>query len=404
MMPQLFYMQHKERSIKSLGPIFNLLGISYSSFASNYQPFNHLSFYDLSIAGKLMAYIALGTCQPDVLAEFKRLFFLQEKELLLKGTLKSKALISLTSNLLTDFVVYGEENDIEPKDMLTTFHVFLQEIILEQLEKVVSKYPSYEKNLCFVGGCALNIKWNSHIRNSGLFKEMWVPPFPNDAGSAIGAACCEMITATGNTALEWDVYKGPFLQQRQSCNYAWKESSCSIKELAYLLHSDNRPIVFLNGRAELGPRALGNRSILAPAVDPYMKGWLNKIKKRANYRPVAPICIEEDAPEIFTPGSPDPLMLYDHLVKDDWKDRIPAVCHLDGTARLQTINKNDNPVMYELLKEYKKLSGIPLLCNTSANFHGKGFFPDVESAMQWSEVDRIWSCGKLFVNELVAVR
>lgn len=398
MMPQLFYMRHKEKSIEKLETIFNLLGISYSSFASNYAPFNHLSYYDLSIAGKLMAYIALGECQQEVLTEFKRLFALQENKLLLKGKLKSKALIKLTSNLLSDFVAYGELSDIKPVDMLTTFHCFLQEIIVEQLGKAVNKYPLLTRNLCFVGGCALNIKWNSHIRSSGLFKEMWVPPFPNDAGSAIGVACCEMINSTGRLALEWDVYKGPALRNSKLGNHSWQENDCSIKELAEILFYENEPVVFLNGRAELGPRALGNRSILAPAVDPFMKTILNRVKKRESYRPVAPICIEEDAGNIFTPGSADPLMLYDHWVKEEWKEKIPAVCHLDGSARLQTINRNDNPFIYELLQEYKKLSGIPLLCNTSANFNGKGFFPDVDSAMKWGEIDRIWSAGKLYVK------
>lgn len=399
MVPQLFYMRCQEKKVETLGPIFQLLGISYSSFASNYKPFNHLSFNDLSIAGKLMAYIALGTCRPEVLKEFRRLFSLQQDKVHSMRKPNSKQLIALTSELLTEFVVYGELNDIEPTDMLTTFHVFLEQTILEQLTKAISKYPDYTKNLCFVGGCALNIKWNSNIRNSGLFKEMWVPPFPNDAGSAIGAACCEMIAKTGQLYLDWDVYKGPALKKNKSDNASWKSYDCSLQELACLFYKENKPVVFLNGRAELGPRALGNRSILAPAVDPYMKTILNKIKHRDNYRPVAPICMEEDAMKIFDPGSADPLMLYDHWVKPEWKEKIPAVCHLDGTARLQTINRNENPEIYELLKAYKELSGIPLLCNTSANYHGKGFFPDIESAMQWGEVDRIWAAGKLYVKK-----
>jgi len=179
----------------------------------------------------------------------------------------------------------------------------------------------------------------------------------------------------------------------------WSTFDCSLQELAEVLHVLDEPVVFLNGRAELGPRALGNRSILGAPVNPGMKTTLNRVKKREDYRPVAPICIEEDAKGIFLPGSPDPLMLYDHLVKDDWKDKIPAVCHLDGTARLQTISHIDNPVIYELLMEYKKLSGVPLLCNTSANYNGKGFFPDAESATTWGQVDMVWCETKMYVKK-----
>jgi carbamoyltransferase len=124
------------------------------------------------------------------------------------------------------------------------------------------------------------------------------------------------------------------------------------------------------------------------------KELLNVIKDRESYRPVAPICLEEDAPDIFQPGTRDPFMLFDHQIKAAWKDRVPAVIHLDNTARLQTVSESDNPVVYRLLQEFKTLTGIPLLCNTSANFKGKGFFPDVSSAMKWDRVNYIW-CDKV---------
>jgi carbamoyltransferase len=149
------------------------------------------------------------------------------------------------------------------------------------------------------------------------------------------------------------------------------------------------------GRAELGPRALGARSIIAPATNPGMKDLLNDIKHRENYRPVAPICLEEHAPEIFDPGTPDPYMLFEHRVRPDWVQRVPAILHLDGTARLQTVSPADDPVLATILGEYYKRSGIPVLCNTSANYHGKGFFPDAVSAMNWGGVDHVWVNGVL---------
>jgi carbamoyltransferase len=130
-----------------------------------------------------------------------------------------------------------------------------------------------------------------------------------------------------------------------------------------------------------------------------MKKLLNMIKGREDYRPVAPICLEEDAAEVFSPGSPDPYMLYEHIVRDGWKDKVPAICHLDGTARLQTVNREENAAIHELLGHYKKLSGVPLLCNTSANFNGRGFFPDVASVMVWDKVNFIWNDDKVFFKK-----
>src|SRR5262249_22824710 len=153
--------------------------------------------------------------------------------------------------------------------------------------------------------------------------------------SAIGAACCEMMSSLRCYELKWDVFAGPALLNSE-IPQTWVGMSCNVSQLAELLHRRNEPVVMLNGRAELGPRALGNRSIIGPAVDARMKTTLNEIKERQWYRPVAPICIEEDAPEVFEPGTPDRYMLFEHRIREQWLNRIPAVTHLDGTARLQT--------------------------------------------------------------------
>jgi carbamoyltransferase len=402
MFPQVFYFNTDSRKVENLGAIFHLLGNSYSVFATNYYPFDNCDKDDMSVAGQLMAYIALGQIDQYVLSEFKRLFHLHEIDIQNSKELKAQDLIDKASGLLREFVIYGELNEVDPKNLLATYHLFFQEILTENLLNLISKYPSYTKNLCLVGGCALNIKWNSHIRNSGIFEEVWVPPFPNDSGSAIGAACCEMINKTGELALNWNVYSGPIIE-KGILSSEWVEAESSLEQLAHILYFYDEPVVFLNGRAELGPRALGNRSILASPINFSMKARINKAKKRKDYRPIAPICLEKDAPNIFFPGSPDPFMLFDHRVRNEWKDRIPAVCHLDGTARLQTVNESENPDIYFLLQKFKTLSGVPLLCNTSANGNGKGFFPDVESAMRWGVIDIIWSNNKIYVKKEASI-
>jgi carbamoyltransferase len=200
---------------------------------------------------------------------------------------------------------------------------------------------------------------------------------------------------TGQWPLEWSVYSGPGVIANSPAE-GWQGRDCSLEALARLLHETGEPVVFLNDKAELGPRALGNRSILAAATSPDMKTTLNEAKKREGYRPVAPICLAERAAEVFLPGIEDPYMLFDHRVRQEWVDRVPAIRHLDGTARVQTVGRHNNPQVYTLLKAYEALSGVPLLCNTSANYNGSGFFPDVYSATNWGGVNYVWCDGQLY--------
>jgi carbamoyltransferase len=395
MPPQLLYYQYSANSFFNLGPLFLFSGFIYVDFSRAFRPFSETTDGNLSIAGKVMAYIALGKVNNDLLINLRRIF--DEVAVQIEYDKVTYRMVEFMSR---EFIHRCKELaksiQINHDDILATFHAFIQELIIGNLERKCKEYPMACNNLCFAGGSALNIKWNSGIRNSDIFENIWVPPFPNDAGSAVGTACCEMIAINKIRSLEWDVYSGPPVKDTGLEKSGYSVCACDIEELASILYNYNEPVVFLNGRAELGPRALGNRSILAPATSRGMKDLLNKIKRRENYRPVAPICLEEDAPDVFDPGFADPYMLFDHTVRQDWTDRVPAICHLDGSARLQTVSKNQNHLIYNLLTYYKRLSGIPLLCNTSANFNGKGFFPDVESVIKWGKVNFIWSNGRLY--------
>ncbi|MEU0240450.1 carbamoyltransferase C-terminal domain-containing protein [Nocardiopsis sp. NPDC006198] len=159
-------------------------------------------------------------------------------------------------------------------------------------------------------------------------------------------------------------------------------------------HRDRRPAGGHRGRAETGPRALGNRSILAPATSASMKDRLHEIKDRAPYRPVAPLSLSSRAAEVVTPGCDDRYMLFEHRVRPEWRDRVPAVVHLDGTARLQTIDERSGSASARrILAVYEHFGGIPILRNTSANLNDRGFFPDVASAAEWGRTRYIWSDG-----------
>jgi len=387
MYPRLYFFDVEEKKVHNLGPLFLLVGNIYTIFSQHFGPFKvkgNFAKDDLSVAGKVMAYIALGNVVPALFKVFDEIIEYSYDNPMGFANVFANEFIRRTSGFS-----YSDE------DILCTFHAYVEALLISRLRKKIERFDFDNRNLCMAGGCALNIKWNSAIRSCGFFDDVYVPPFPNDSGSAIGMACAKLFNLTGQSHLKWNVYSGPELEEPLA-NPGWKERECSIKELAALLHRTNEPLVFLNGRAELGPRALGNRSIMAAPTSPQMKDILNQVKKREGYRPISPICLEEKAAEIFDPGTKDPFMLFDHYVRAPWIDKIPAVLHLDGSSRLQTVNRNDNKVMHELLTEYFNLSGIPLLCNTSANLNGSGFFPDVRSAIQWNQVNYVWSKNRLF--------
>lgn len=390
--PQLFHYS-RGGELEFLDYLFPMSGFIYTYFAVNFDPYKNVPPNDLSLAGKYMAYIAKGNKQPALLANFHAIL---DKSTAKHGrVLDHEQMLEFERAQLLKLVFRAKASGFGDEDILTTFHCFLEETLVRTLSAQLDRFDKGTRNLCYAGGCALNIKWNSAIRRSCNLAELWIPPFPNDAGSAIGAACSELVAKHGYETIDWDVYSGPSIRDTAWDSSEWSARDCTIAELARHLHGSEQPVIVLNGRAELGPRALGNRSIMAAPTSPTMKTLLNGIKRRESYRPVAPICTEEDAPRFFDPGTPDPYMLYDHRVRPEAVDRLPAICHLDGTARLQTVNERDNPQIHALLRHYAQLSGLPILCNTSANDLGTGFFPDVRSVVEWGHVDHVWNNGTL---------
>lgn len=408
--PRVYYVER--RNARFLNYLFPMMGNAYALAGHHFGPYTQTTNRtsgNLGVAGKLMAYIALGSIDEDIVTMFRELY---EERFAADTEVARRHSAAASRCALHDFAyLRAAVHDFfdaavlrlkakAPKDVLASFHCFIERMLVREISVAMQRYSSSAgaRNLCIAGGCGLNIKWNSALRATGLFDAIWVPPFPNDSGSAIGAACSALAAKKGFLPLQWSVYGGPALV-RSDLPPEWEAAPCSLRELAAILAS-NKPVIFLSGRAELGPRALGGRSILAAATSAGMKDHLNEIKLREYFRPVAPICLENRAPEIFSPGTPDPYMLFDHQTHEAWRDKIPAVVHLDGSARLQTIPRTSQHQVAELLVEYEKLTGIPLLCNTSANQHGRGFFPDVATACQWGRVERIWSDGLLWTKKV----
>ncbi len=145
----------------------------------------------------------------------------------------------------------------------------------------------------------------------------------------------------------------------------------NIAEAAAAILAEDKIIGWYQGRMEFGPRALGSRSILASPINASMQARLNEVKDREDFRPVAPVVLEEDAAAWFENASYSPFMLFVHHVKNEKASQIPAVRHVDGTARIQTVNRNQHALYHDLLQEFKKLTGVPVLINTSFNTLGK---------------------------------
>lgn len=283
----------------------------------------------------------------------------------------------------------------EHKDLAAALQNTLEEALLHILS-FWQKKTSLEK-LCMAGGVALNCTANGNLLRKALFKDIYIQPAANDAGTAIGAA---MIQAhqkgKGIFCISpFDLpYFGPDFHEddykkaieKFTGQITYKEFSLSdvIKEAAKWI-TNRKIIAWVQDRMEFGPRALGNRSILADPTDPSMRDRINLlIKQRESFRPFAPSVKFETAHHYFDiPREREfPHMLYTVPVKDEYKSILPAITHVDGTARIQTVNRRYAEKYWLLLDAVEQLSGIPLVLNTSFNMRGQPIVCTPEEAIR----------------------
>ena len=240
----------------------------------------------------------------------------------------------------------------------------------KEILMLAKKARKHGSKLVYAGGVAQNIVANSKIRD--LFDDMWIPSNPTDGGSALGAAARSYALDTGKDRINWkDAYLG----------YDEK-SDVNPKHVAN--HLDHLKIGgVINGPAEFGPRALGNRSLLAdPRVD--IKDTVNKVKNRQKFRPFAPAILEEFADDYFE-GHMNEYMQYTANAKHDYK----SVTHVDGTARVQIVRKDSTSVLRPILEEFYEITKVPMLLNTSLNVRGKPICNDKYDAMLFKETNKV---------------
>jgi carbamoyltransferase len=220
-------------------------------------------------------------------------------------------------------------------------------------------------NLVFMGGCALNSSANTLLWN--IFRDVWIMPNPGDAGSSLGAAA-----ALYGKHIEW---KDPYLGHDLGGKYP-------VKQIVDGILKDGI-VAVASGRAEYGPRALGNRSILADPRDPLIKDKVNLIKQREPFRPFAPVVLEEYANEWFNMDFSSPYMQY--TVKCLQPEKIPSVVHADGTSRVQTVNEHQHIGLWKVLHEFYLKTGVPMLLNTSLNIKGQPLLNDKKDIQDWEK-------------------
>jgi carbamoyltransferase len=244
-----------------------------------------------------------------------------------------------------------------------------------------------ESRLTMAGGVALNCVANARLLREGPFDEIWVQPAAGDAGTALGAALHvaaqrgEPVAPMGTAALGrgWD--DDALAGWLDRAGVVFERCDDIAVEVARTL-ADDGIVAWFQGRSEFGPRALGHRSLLADPRRVENLERLNDVKGREQFRPVAPMVLEQHAPDIFRGRHPSPYMLFVHEVAPGWEARIPAVVHTDGTARVQTVHPGDEPLVGRMLETFRALTGVPVVINTSLNTAGRPMVDDPRDALE----------------------
>lgn len=290
-----------------------------------------------------------------------------------------------------------------PKNMFRTSEIYnagvdsdlTKEVAAELTEIVFARFSTAAKAaipqglpLLISGGCGLNCEWNRRWRSDGHFESVFIPPCADDSGSAIGTAIDGFNAVSGQTTIDWSVYSGPDFIVDDSNRPGWRQTALDTTMIARrILGGDVVP--WVEGRAEIGPRALGHRSLLAEPLNSETQTKLNAIKKREDFRPIAPCCRIEDVSRVADESFPDPFMLYFRNITDT---RLRAVTHVDGTARVQTVASDSNPRLHRLLSAVADRISVGVLCNTSLNFKGYGFINRLSDLLMYCEMHAMPLC------------
>ncbi len=276
--------------------------------------------------------------------------------------------------------------------MMKEIQIISSKMMEANIDEAIQKYhiDPHDTYLSLSGGYTLNCPTNSYLMNKYKFKGFLAPPCANDSGQSLGIALYSFYKRMKKLNFKLGhAYYGYFddtlpeiIKSNKYNNYI---TSIEYWNKDTIIHDiESGPIIWFNGKAEIGPRALGNRSILGDPRKMHTKNTINHIKKRQWWRPVAPVVLLDDVDEWFDNAMEAPFMLQNFYAKQSQIHKIPAVLHHDLSARVQTVTYTDNPDLYTIIQYFKKHCGIPILCNTSLNDAGEPIINTIEEALNFA--------------------
>jgi carbamoyltransferase len=273
----------------------------------------------------------------------------------------------------------------EHYDLAASVQTRLQEVLLALAGWLHAR--TGRPSLVMAGGVALNCVANSVLAREGPFTDIWVQPAAGDAGTALGAAMHvahrlgDTIRPMPTAALGRGWSDDELRRRLDEAAVDYEEPADIAVAAAEILAADG-VVAWFQGRSEFGPRALGHRSLFADPRRARNLHRLNELKGREQFRPVAPMILDSRAAEVFDGPLPSPYMLFTHDIRPGWRDRIPAVAHVDGSARAQTVSAAGEPLVARLLEHFERLTGVPVLVNTSFNTAGRPMVDDPRDALE----------------------
>ncbi|HEY0934014.1 MAG TPA: carbamoyltransferase C-terminal domain-containing protein [Trebonia sp.] len=350
-------------------PLPHSVGLFYE------QATSHLGFLHSSDEYKVMALASYGA--PRFAAELARLVYADGAGGFRTGPVDWGRLVPRR--------VPGEPLASAHADLAASVQRVTEDLLLELARWLHGQTGA--RNLSMAGGVALNCVANSRLHREGPFERIWVQPAAGDAGTALGAALSVASAGGEPSAPMPDAYLGRGWTDNEL--EAWLKTArwpyerpASVAAAAAAELAADRIVAWFQGRSEFGPRALGSRSLLAHPGRKENLDRLNAVKGREEFRPVAPMVLARRAAEIFDGPLPSPYMLFVHTVDPAWRNRIPAVVHVDGTARVQTVDRVQQPLLAEMLESFAALTGLPVVVNTSLNTAGRPMVDDPRDALE----------------------